>query len=142
MNVDESLLATQSYLDFYIHYGVGWRRHPPNHVITRSEFDVKFIRNKCNEGCDWCIHVTVVTCADTMTYTLHNECCDWCIYVTVVTCADTMTYIPYVFSTFYCMTNNYNCDICHLIISGVGVKPATDILCEFDGCHCKRPVSG
>ena len=31
---------------------------------------VKFIRSKCDEGCDWCIHVTVVTCADTLTSTL------------------------------------------------------------------------
>ena len=32
-------------------------------------------------------------------------------------------------------------DICHLLIYGVGVNIATDILCESDGCHCKRPVS-
>ena len=32
-------------------------------------------------------------------------------------------------------------DICHLLISGVGVNIATDILCESDGCHCKLPVS-
>ena len=29
-------------------------------------------------------------------------------------------------------------DICHLLISGVGVNIATDILCE---CCCKLPVS-
>ena len=28
---------------------------------------VKLLRSKCNEGCVWCIYVTVVTCADTMT---------------------------------------------------------------------------
>ena len=32
-------------------------------------------------------------------------------------------------------------DIGHLLIYGVGVNIATDILCESDGCHCKRPVS-
>ena len=32
-------------------------------------------------------------------------------------------------------------DIYHLLISGVGVNIATDILCESDGCHCKLPVS-
>ena len=32
-------------------------------------------------------------------------------------------------------------DICHLLIYGVGVNIATDILCESDGCHCKLPVS-
>ena len=32
-------------------------------------------------------------------------------------------------------------DICHLLMSRVGVNIATDILCESDGCHCKRPVS-
>ena len=31
---------------------------------------VKFIRSECNEGCDWCIYVTVVTCVDTLTSTL------------------------------------------------------------------------
>ena len=36
---------------------------------------------------------------------------------------------------------DYYSDICHLLISGVGVKIATDILCESDGCHCKLPVS-
>ena len=32
-------------------------------------------------------------------------------------------------------------DICHLLISGVGVKIATDILYVSDGCHFKLPVS-
>ena len=32
-------------------------------------------------------------------------------------------------------------DICHLLITGVSVNIATDILCESDGCHCKLPVS-
>ena len=32
-------------------------------------------------------------------------------------------------------------DICHLLIYGVGVNIASDILCESDGCHCKPPVS-
>ena len=44
----------------------------PNEVITRSEFEVhlKLLRSECNEGCDWCIYVTVVTCAVTLTSTL------------------------------------------------------------------------
>ena len=33
----------------------------------------KMSRSKCNEDCDWCIYVTVVTCADTMTYTLLSD---------------------------------------------------------------------
>ena len=48
--------------------------------------------------------------------------------------------IPYVFSSFYCLKNFYTSDICHVIF-GVGVKIATAILCESDGCHCKLPVS-
>ena len=35
-----------------------------------SRCTVKFIRSKCDKGCDWCIYVTVVTCADTLTFTL------------------------------------------------------------------------
>ena len=31
-------------------------------------------------------------------------------------------------------------DICHLLISRVGVNIATDILCDSDDCHCKLPV--
>ena len=44
----------------------------PNHIITRSEMEVhhQIIRNRCNEGCDWYIYVTMVTCADSMIYTL------------------------------------------------------------------------
>ena len=30
-----------------------------------------------------------------------------------------------------------NSHICHLLIYGVGVNIATDILCESDCCHCK-----
>ena len=41
------------------------------------------------------------------------------------------------YSVAFCYTG----DICHLLISGVGVQIATDILCESDGCHCKLPVS-
>ena len=49
-----------------------WRIFPqggiaPNQVIARSEFEV---HRECNEGRDWCIYVTVVTCADTLTSTL------------------------------------------------------------------------
>ena len=47
-----------------------------------SRCTVTFLRSKCNEGCDSCI------------------------YVTVVTCADTMIYIPYVFSSFYCIMSS------------------------------------
>ena len=32
-------------------------------------------------------------------------------------------------------------DICHLLISGVGVNIATDIVCESDGCYCTFSVS-
>ena len=49
-------------------------------------------------------------------------------------------HVPYVFSSFYCLKNYYTSDICHLLISGVGVKIASDILCESDGCHCTLPV--
>ena len=38
----------------------------PNQVITRF----KFIRIKCDEGCDWCIYVTMVTCVDALSFTL------------------------------------------------------------------------
>ena len=75
-----------------------------------------FIRSKCNEACDWCIYVTVVTCADTMRHAI-------------------------VFSSFYCLKNYYTSDICHLLISGVGVKIATDLLCESVGCHYKVHAS-
>ena len=34
---------------------------------------VKVIWSKCDEGCDWCIYVTVVTCADTLTFTLCSQ---------------------------------------------------------------------
>ena len=36
---------------------------------TKSS-DCQCLRSECNEGCDWCIYVTVVTCADTLTSTL------------------------------------------------------------------------
>ena len=72
------------------------------------------ITSKCNEGCDWCIYVTVVTCADTLTSTV-------CIQRLLLSDE---------------LLDN---DICHLLISGVNI--ATNILCESDGCHCKRPVS-
>ena len=35
-----------------------------------SRCTIKFIRSECDDGCDWCIYVTVVTCADTLTSTL------------------------------------------------------------------------
>ena len=35
-----------------------------------SRCTVKLLRSECNEGCDWCIYVTVVTCADTLTLPL------------------------------------------------------------------------
>ena len=41
-----------------------------NHVTARSEFECTVMRSKCNEGCDWFIYVTAVTCADTTTFTL------------------------------------------------------------------------
>ena len=33
-----------------------------------SRYTMKFISSKCNEGCEWRIYLTEVTCADTMTY--------------------------------------------------------------------------
>ena len=55
-----------------------WRAHSEKAVVAyacpgqeeSSRCTVKFIRSKCNEGYDWCICVTIITCADTMTYTL------------------------------------------------------------------------
>ena len=72
--------------------------------------------SKCNEGFDWCIYVTVVTCADTLTCTL-------CIQSLLL--SDELLHG----------------DICHLLITGVGVSYATDSLCESDDCLCKLPVS-
>ena len=43
-----------------------------------------------------------------------------------------------------CIHGLKNCSTCeyfHMTISGVGVKIASDILCESDGCHCKLLVS-
>ena len=44
--------------------------------------------------------------------------------------------------SFYCMKNYYTSDICRLLIPEVGIKIATDILYESDGCHFKLPVRG
>ena len=38
------------------------------------------------------------------------------------------------------VTHICDSDFYHLLISGVGLNIATDILCESDGCHCKRPA--
>ena len=35
--------------------------------MVQSNFKVV---NDCIEGCNWCLYVTVVTCAETMTYTI------------------------------------------------------------------------
>ena len=43
--------------------------------------------------------------------------------------------------SFYCLVKLLHSDICHLLISRVGVNIATYILCESDGCHCKLLVS-
>ena len=53
----------------------------------------------------------------------------------VVTCADTLS------STLCIQELLLSDELLHLLISGVGVNIATDILCESDGCHCKLPVS-
>ena len=63
---------------------------------------MKCIRSKCNEACDWCIYVTVVTCADTLTSTL---CILWLLL------SDELLHS----------------DICHLLIYGVGVTIATAV---------------
>ena len=70
------------------------------------------IRSKCNEGCD----VTVVTCADTITYT---------------------QYIQLLLLTHELLHSN----ICHLLLSEVGVNIAIHNLCESGGYDCKRLVS-
>ena len=60
--------------------------------------------------------------------------------MTVVTCADILIStlcIQYLLFSDELLHR----DICHLLISGMGVNIATDILCESDGCHCKLPVS-
>ena len=54
-----------------------------------SRRTVKCLRSECNEGCDWCIYVTVVTCADTLTstYVFSSFCCLMNYYtVTFATC--------------------------------------------------------
>ena len=61
---------------------------------------LEVIRSKCIEGCDWCIYVIVVTFADTVTY---------------------------VFSSFYFLKKYYTGDICHLLLSEVGVRIASNI---------------
>ena len=53
-----------------------WTAHYRWHCTKSSDCQVrvrgavKCLRSEYNEGCDWCIYVTVVTCADTLTYTL------------------------------------------------------------------------
>ena len=41
----------------------------------------------------------------------------------------------------FCCLNYYTSNICHLLISGVGITISTDILCESDDCHCNIPAS-
>ena len=58
--------------------------------------------------------------------------------MTVVACADTMTYtlcIQWLLLSEELLTS----DMYHLLISGMGVQ--IGILCESDGCHCKLPVN-
>ena len=50
-------------------------------------------------------------------------------------------HLLYVFSRFYSLKNCYANGICHLLVSGVGVKFASDKLYESDGCHCKHTMS-
>ena len=63
-------VAAAGFLSHYMSGPIGGIA--PNQVIARSEFEVhrKILRSECNEGCDWCIYVRVVTCADTLTSTL------------------------------------------------------------------------
>ena len=61
-------------------------------------------------------------------------------YVTVVTCADTLTSTLCI-QQLLLSDELLHSDICHLLISWVGINIATDILCEYDGCHCKLPIS-
>ena len=60
--------------------------------------------------------------------------------VTVVPCADTLTSTLCI-QQLLLSDELLHSDICQLLISVVGVKIATDILCQSDGCHCKLPVS-
>ena len=62
------------------------------------------------------------------------------IYVTLVICAYTMTYTLCI-QQLLLSDELLHSDICHLLISGVGVNFATDTLCESDGCYCKLPVA-
>ena len=60
--------------------------------------------------------------------------------VTVVTCVHTMTYTLCI-QQLLLSDELLHSDICQLLISVVGVKIATDILCQSDGCHCKLPAN-
>ena len=60
--------------------------------------------------------------------------------MTVVTCADTLTSTLFI-QELLLSDELLHSNICHLLISGVDVNIATDILCESNGCHCKLPVS-
>ena len=42
---------------------------------------------------------------------------------------------------FYCLKNCSTSDICHLLISGVGVQTEINILCESDRCLMVDPLS-
>ena len=40
-------------------------------LLRRARYRLSYIPlPKCNEGCDWCLYVTVVTFADTLTSTI------------------------------------------------------------------------
>ena len=51
------------------------RSDDPSHhdrtLLPRSYISL----TKCNDGCDWCIYVTVVTCADTLTDVAQSIAC-------------------------------------------------------------------
>ena len=47
----------------------------------------------------------------------------------------------FLYNSFYCLMKLLRSDICHLMISGVGVNIATEILCESDCCNSKFSVS-
>ena len=61
--------------------------------------------------------------------------------MTVVTCVDTVMYTLCIQQLLLPAEVLHSSDICHLLISGVAVKIATDISCGSDGCHCKFAVS-
>ena len=61
-NQSKANLALNHILQKYI-YPFPVQSYPIGGIAGQSSrCTVKFIQSECNEGCDWCIYVTVVTC--------------------------------------------------------------------------------